>query len=138
MQKVEPAKIPVLGFIESREGARAEIRSIHRYFETQLQNETTFRNTVHKEVNSLYGEFDYTPALIANGAQAIITVSVPDAQLGYCVEGSYDQPLQGLQVTYSVDAADTVTVLLQNGTGGGITLAPGRFRAYVKPRTLST
>lgn len=138
MQKIEPAKIPPLGFIESREGARDQIRSIHRYFETQLQNETNYRRIVQTELDYLYGETDYAPGSLANGAQATVSISVPGAIPGYCVEAAYDRSLQGLQVTYYVDAADTVIALLRNGTGGGITLAAGRFRAYVKPRTLST
>ncbi len=138
MRKLETAKLPPMGDIESREGARGAIRSFYQYFQTQLQNETLFRNTVQQEVDYLYGEVDYTPVAINNGTQGIVAITVPTAQLGYCVEGSYSKSLQGMQASYYVDAENVVNVLLQNNTGGNVTLDAGRFRVYVKPRTLST
>lgn len=137
MRKHTAPQPPEMSEVESRAGVRGAVKKVFDYLRSWRQDEQGFRDDVFKELNPLYGEEDYVPASLADGAQATIAIAVPGAQLGYTVEVSYDQPLQGFQKTESVDAADLVNVVLQNNTGGPITLAAGRFRAYVWPRQLT-
>jgi hypothetical protein len=136
MQKPILPKVPDLGEIESRAGARGAIRRVHEFLKGYADNDEKFRNEVVSELTPLYGELAYTGGAPADGAQTIITVPVANTIAGYAADVTYDQDLQGVQMTwYSV--TDAVKVMLQNNTGGAITLANGKFRAYVVPRSLS-
>ncbi|WP_199614644.1 hypothetical protein [Paenibacillus alkalitolerans] len=71
------------------------------------------------------------PASIAAGAQATAAITVTGAALGdyTLVAPPYD--LQGIQMSHSVTAADTVTIVLRNGTAAAIDLASGSWKAKV-------
>jgi hypothetical protein len=91
--------------------------------------------TLHVGKLSEFGNYKntlaYTPALIANAATVTQTVSVPGAQLGGHTFVSYTNDLQGLICTAYVSAADTVTIVLTNYTGAGVTLGAGYFKVMV-------
>lgn len=73
----------------------------------------------------------WNPANLAAGAQTTTTVTVENAALGDEVTCSFSLSLQGMQLTGYVSAADTVTVVLRNGTAGAIDLGSGTLRASV-------
>lgn len=85
--------------------------------------------TLNAEVAS--GSATWNPGDLATGAQELTTVTVTGATLGQFALVSFSLDLQGLQLTGYVSAADTVTALLQNNTGGNINLASGTLRARV-------
>lgn len=137
MQKPIFQRLDSLQDISSRDGVRGAVRRMHIFLSGFLQRDQSFKESVVNELHSLYGEFDYTPAAINNGAQAIVTVSVPNLIPGYAVEVSYDQDLSGLQITaYAI--TDNVKIVLKNDTGAPVTLTAGRFRVYVWARLLSS
>jgi len=139
MLRAQEQRLPELQDIASRDGVRGAVRAIYYFLKDFLRRDNIFKNALVAEVNPLYGEADYTPGgPLADGAQTTVPITVPGAIVGYCVDVSYDANLQGLQVSGYVSADDTVTVVLGNGSGGPITLASGRFRAYVWPRELSS
>lgn len=73
----------------------------------------------------------WDPASIAAAAQATTTVTVTGARLGDTAMASFSLDLQGMQMTAYVSAANTVTVVLRNGTAAAIDLASGTLRATV-------
>jgi hypothetical protein len=81
---------------------------------------------------ALSGSATWNPADLADGAQLTTTVTVTGAALGEPVSLGFSLSLQGMQLTGYVSAADTVTVVLRNGTGGAINLASGTLTAQVR------
>lgn len=79
-----------------------------------------FRNVYF---SPLMGSATWDPPSIANGAQSSTTVSVTRADLGDQVRVSHSISLAGLTSTAYVSAANTVTVVLANTTGGAVDLA---------------
>ena len=76
----------------------------------------------------------WDPANVNNGAQTTTTVTVTGASLTDDVDTvvvGFNKDLQGMRLTGYVSAADTVTVVLRNDTGGAINLASGYLRADV-------
>ena len=138
MQKPLPQNLPDLQDITSRDGVRGAVKGLHEYLQKDLRRDQSFKESVVKELNPLYGELPYSPAspTLTNGSQLVIDVPVASALPGYTCDVSYDQDLQGLQKTEYV-VTDTVKVVLKNDTGGSVTLAAGKFRAYVWPRALT-
>lgn len=137
MKKPPDQVLPELGNIDSQVGVRLGLRSLWRSFGKFLDTDHRFKGEVTQALTPLYGETAYAPGALGNGAQAAIAITVPGASLGWVVDIAYDQTLQALQATAYVSALDTVTVVLKNDTGGNITLAAGRWRAYVWPQILS-
>lgn len=83
----------------------------------------------------LTGSATYDAANLVDAAGATTTVTVTGAALGDFVTGvSFSVDLQGITVTAYVSAADTVSVRLQNESGGAIDLASATIRVEVKPR----
>jgi hypothetical protein len=93
--------------------------------------DTTFHVCKVSEFGNFKGTAAYTPALIADGANTSITVTVPGAQIGGHVFIAYTNDLQGLIATGEVSAADTVTITVSNRTGAGVTLGAGYWKAMV-------
>lgn len=84
----------------------------------------------------LTGSATYDAPSIAAAAETTTTVTVTGAALGDVVAGlSLGVSQAGLAVTGYVSAADTVTVVLKNGTGAPIDLASTTLRAQVRPVT---
>jgi hypothetical protein len=81
--------------------------------------------------NVLNGSKTYDPPSIATGAQATTTVTVTGAVLGDYARASFSLDIAAMVVSSHVSAADTVTVVLLNMTGGTIDLASGTLKARV-------
>lgn len=73
----------------------------------------------------------YDPPSLADGTGATTTVAVTGAVMGDVALAGFDKDLQGILVTASVSAADTVAVRFQNETGGVIDLASGTLNVRV-------
>lgn len=81
----------------------------------------------------LTGNKTHDWASVAAGAQATTTVTVTGAALGDFVAGvSVGVDLAGCRLSGYVSAADTVTVVLHNGTGGAVDLASTTLRVLVR------
>lgn len=79
------------------------------------------------------GSATYNPPSLTNGSRTTTTVSVPGAALGDHVVGiSFSNDLQGIRAWGYVSAADTVTVVFENNTGGTLDLGSGTLRALVQ------
>jgi hypothetical protein len=83
---------------------------------------------------TLTGSATYDPPSLAAGAQQSTTVTVTGAALGDFVEVSFSLDLALTTMIGYVSAANTVTVVHRNGTGGAIDLASGTLRARVRPQ----
>lgn len=71
---------------------------------------------------------------LADGAGETTTVTVTGAALGDYAETSLSVDIQGMTLTAWVSATNTVSVRLQNETGGTIDLASATLRAKVTPQ----
>lgn len=79
----------------------------------------------------LMNSVTWDPPSLATGVQTTTTVTVTGAVLGAPVCVGFSLSLQGMQLTGYVSAANTVTVVLQNGTGGTVDLGSGILRTDV-------
>lgn len=85
----------------------------------------------------LEGSTTYDASNLADGAGETTTVTVTGAVLGDYVTGiSLGVDLQGITVTGYVSATDTVSVRVQNESGGALNLASTTLRALVRPKTV--
>lgn len=82
---------------------------------------------------TLSGSATYDTASLVDGAGATTTITVRGAALGDYVLGSLALDLQGITATWYVSATDTVSVRIQNETGGTIDLASTTIRCRVLP-----
>lgn len=73
----------------------------------------------------------WDPGSVSSGAQTSTTVTVTGAAVGDSVRATFSLSLAGLQMTAYVSAANTVTVLLGNLTGGAVDLASGTLTVTV-------
>lgn len=73
----------------------------------------------------------YDPPNIVVSGQAVTTISVPGAEVGDFALASFSIPSPGLTITAYVSSADTVTVVLFNGTASDVNMASGTLRAKV-------
>ena len=71
------------------------------------------------------------PASINDGDSATATMTVTGAALGDIAIVAPPYSLQGLQMTAYVSAANTVTIVLFNNTGGAVDLPSGTWKAMV-------
>ena len=78
----------------------------------------------------------FNPGNIVDGSRETTTLSVTGAIAGDYVQVSFTQDLQGIQIFGYVSAADTVTIVFSNETGGDINLASSSLQCIVHPRTL--
>jgi hypothetical protein len=83
------------------------------------------------EIGDRRGSATLDPASLVDGAGTTLTIAVTGAALGdfALVAPPYD--LQGITVTAYVSAAGTVSVRIQNESGGTVDLASGTWRAQV-------
>ena len=70
---------------------------------------------------------------IADGNHETQDVTVPGASLGDFVMSSFSLDVADLMLTSAVTAANTVTAVLANNTGGSINLDSGTLRVRVVP-----
>ena len=77
----------------------------------------------------------YDPASVADAESLEKEVTVTGAALGDFALASLSVDLAGLSISALVSAADTVTVVLQNDSGGAVDLAAGTIaRVLVIPK----
>lgn len=69
---------------------------------------------------------------LASGAEQTTTVTCTGAALGDLAEASMSVDLAGTKLTAYVSAADTVTVIHRNDTGGNVNLASGTLRVATR------
>ena len=72
-------------------------------------------------------------ASLADAASAGTEITVPGAKLGDFAFVSFSLDVADLSVTADVTAANTVTVTMNNNTGGAVDLASGTLRVKVVP-----
>ena len=71
---------------------------------------------------------------VSDGDEAAEEVTVTGAQLGAFALASMSIDTTDITLTATVTAADTVTVILANNTGGSIDLGSGTLYVMVMPR----
>jgi hypothetical protein len=79
-----------------------------------------------------YGSATYDPPSLADGAGVTTTVAVAGADPGSFAQASFSQDLQGITLTAWVSAAGTVSVRLQNESGGVLDISSGTLRVQVQ------
>lgn len=82
-------------------------------------------------INLLTGTATFDPGSILDGDMEAVDVTVTGAVLGDVAIAGFSLDVQDLVLSASVTAADTVTVVFANNTGGAVDLASGTVRAYV-------
>lgn len=78
----------------------------------------------------LSGSKTYDPPNLTAGATTTTTVTVAGATLGWAADASFSLDLSALVMTAYVSAADTVTVVLYNPTGGAVDLGSGTLTGF--------
>lgn len=81
--------------------------------------------------NVLNASKTWDPASLATGTQTTTTVTATGAVLGDYAMASFSLSTAGLILRADVTAADTVTVVLLNMTGGTVDLASGTLKVRV-------
>ncbi len=87
--------------------------------------------TVGAMGSGLAGSATWDPGSIADGDEVAQEVTVTGAALGDFAVASFSLDVLDLVINAAVTAANTVTVILANNTGGAIDLAGGTVRAKV-------
>ncbi len=86
---------------------------------------------VHHGARYLEAKATYDPPNLNDGTGTTTTVTCTGAALGDFAMASFSLDLQGIIVTAYVSAADTVSVIFQNESGGILDLASGTLRTRV-------
>lgn len=79
----------------------------------------------------IYGSATWNPGSIADGNEEATTVTVTGAEVGDYAVASFSNDVSDLTLDAQVTAADTVTCVLANNTGGAVDLASGTVYARV-------
>lgn len=87
------------------------------------------------DFGGLNGSATFNAGSLLDGAGETTTVTVTGAALGDFALASLGVDLQGITVTAYVSAANTVTVRLQNESGGTLDLASTTLAVRVIPKT---
>lgn len=85
---------------------------------------------------ALTGSATWDAAEIADGDEAAAEITVSGAALGDFVMVSHGVDVADLVLNAQVTAANTVTAVLANNTGGAVDLASSTARAVVFPKSL--
>lgn len=107
----------------------ANIEAILRLIAGNIANLNTTVGTAFPE--PLTSSATWNPASVADKSSTTTNITVTGAVLGNAVSPSFSLSLAGLQLTGYVSAADTVTVVLSNLTGGAVDLASGTLKVRV-------
>lgn len=78
-------------------------------------------------------EATWNPASILDGDEVAVDVTVVGAKLGDFALASFSLDVADLSLTADVTAANTVTAVLANNTGGAVDLGSGTLRVKVVP-----
>ena len=98
---------------------------------------TEWLKRVHRGLllEDLHGSDTWNPGSIADGAEEAKTVTVSGAALGDYAVASFSLDISDLVLDAQVTAANTVTCVLANNTGGAVDLGEGTVYARVIKRT---
>ncbi len=93
-----------------------------------------YTGTTWEPFSSLKLEYSgsWDPASISAGSSVSTVVTVTGAALGDFAQASFSLDITGCLIHAFVSATNTVTVVLQNITGGSINLASGTLRIRVE------
>lgn len=80
-----------------------------------------------------YVESTWDASSIADGDEEAVEVTVPGASLGDFVLSSLSVDVADLALSAAVTAANTVTAVLSNNTGGAVDLGSATLRVRVVP-----
>ena len=86
--------------------------------------------------DDIKGSATWNPGDIADGDEEATEVTVTGAVLGDYAIASFSLDVSDLVLNAQVTAADTVTCVLSNNTGGAINLAQGTLYVRVFRRTI--
>lgn len=78
-------------------------------------------------------EATWNPGSCLDGDEVAVDVTVPGAKLGDFAFASFSLDLTDMSLTADVTAANTVTAVLANNTGGTVDLGSGTLRVKVVP-----
>lgn len=103
---------------------------------TAVDDLTTEMATINTSILSVFpppltSSATWNPANLLTLTQDTMTIAVSGAALGNSVQTSFSLDLQGMTLTGYVSSANTVTVVLFNGTAGTINLASGTLKVRV-------
>jgi hypothetical protein len=73
----------------------------------------------------------WSPPRLVPGAQTLVTLTAPGADLGDLVVAGFSHDLRGLQLTAYVASKNSVTIVLRNGSTAPTTLPPGRVKVHL-------
>jgi len=73
----------------------------------------------------------WSPPRLASGAQTLVTLPLPGADLGDSVVAGFSHDLRGLQLTAYVGSRNSVTLVLRNGTADAVALGSGRVKVQL-------
>ena len=81
------------------------------------------------------GSVTWNPGSISDGDEEATDVTITGAELGDYAIASFSLDVSDLQLTADVTAANTVTAVLSNSTGGAVDLAEGTLYVRLLKRT---
>lgn len=84
-------------------------------------------------LSGIRAEKTFDAGVIADGNEEATEVTVPGAKLGDFAFASFSLDVSDLALRADVTAADTVTVVFGNWTGGNVNLGSGTLRVKVVP-----
>jgi hypothetical protein len=88
----------------------------------------SFDPSKEAETYCAFGSATFDPANLADGAGETTTVTATGAALGDFASASFSLNTSGITITSWVSAADTVSVRLQNESGGSLDIGSGTLR----------
>jgi len=129
--KTDPTLGTNTGFVGYlvREGSGVLVKAVDTYYDGPVDKVSIVGTTTRFITQGGSKTHDF--GLLADGAGETTTVTVNGATLGDLAAASLSVDLQGMTMTAYVSAANTVSVRLQNETGGPIDLASATLRARV-------
>ena len=93
-------------------------------------------NEMMNGIGMLEGSATWDPGSIGDGNEEAKEITVTGAALGdYVIATSFSLDVSDLQLTADVTAANTVTAVLSNSTGGAVDLDSGTVRVLVMDRS---
>jgi hypothetical protein len=135
MLKTDPALGTNTGYFGYliRDGSGVSVRAIDTYMNGPV--DPLLNTGTASRFQTFKGSKTHDFGSLVDGAGETTTVTVTGAALGDFAEASLSIDIQGMTMTAWVSAADTVSVRLQNETGGTIDLASATLRASITQRT---
>jgi len=114
----------------------AAVEGFGRALYEEFNKIITDLETLRAASAGLVGSATWDPASIADGDEEAKEVTVTGAALGdFVVAVSFSLDVADLQLTADVTAADTVTCILSNSTGGAVDLSSGTVSVRVLTAT---